>query len=203
MSPSNIIVSELRAVRVVDFGHHGSDRIVSGRVGPFSAPERRESPAAPPSEAADIWSVGACLRFALGPRSLPTDVEEVVALATAVDPRDRYESAYAMLGDVRRLLAGRAPKLRSSIAPVPSESRAGVSLSPTSVAALAPSISPGVHPAPSPSAQPPAPYRGEWRGNLVLLLAIALLAGLATFVLVRERMAEETRQHPTGTTQPR
>jgi len=218
VSPSNVIVTS-RSVRLVDFGHQGEDRIAAARVGPFSAPERRAAPASPPSEAADIWSVGACLRFALGQAPLPADVEAVIELATADDPRDRYESAYAMLGDVRRLLAGRRPKLRSSMAPLPSQSYAALQLAgeaalpvsaavlPASSAAL-PASSSEVHAPPSADgarSQPAAEEEGrpgEWLGNVLLVLAIALLMGLATFVMVRERLSEPAR-HPPATSQPR
>jgi len=30
----------------------------------------------------------------------------------------------------------------------------------------------------------------EWRGNLALMVAIAVLVGVATFVVVRERLAD-------------
>jgi len=36
-----------------------------------------------------------------------------------------------------------------------------------------------------------AKRREEWRGNIMLILAIALLVGVATFVVVRERVEEE------------
>jgi serine/threonine protein kinase len=200
ISPSNIIVNERRGVRVVDFGHHGSDRIASGRVGPFSAPERREEQAAPPSEAADIWSVGACLRFALGATPAPPDVEAVIAVATAGDPRERYESAYAMLGDVRRLLSGRKPKLRSSIAPVPSESHAA--LPSARLVPDAGTLRSGLDVREPTALQGPSTTSREWIGNVLLMIAIAFLAGLASFVLVRERIAEEQRHAP-ATSQPR
>lgn len=192
ISPSNVIVSPAGSARLVDFGHHADNRIAEARIGPFSAPERRALPAAPPSETADIWSVAACVRFALGDQRLPGDLEAVLALAMADEPRERYQSAYAMLGDVRRLLVGRGPKLRESVKPVPSQSYVGVP-----IALPAPMVLPSASP-PAPKerteTQPsPATARGEWRGNLALMLAIALLAGLATFVLVRERLNDSSR----------
>jgi serine/threonine-protein kinase len=214
ISPSNILVTPRGSVRVVDFGHHGEDRVSMARIGPFSAPERRAVPPEPPSEAADIWSVGACLRFALGASAVPPDVGAVIDLAMASDPMDRYPSAYAMLGDVRRLLGGRAPKLRSSLAPVPSQSVAGAPVPSLNVAGGdgqghghghaidAPASSSGLSAPLPPAASVPPPPAGEWRGNLLLVLAIALLAGLATFVLVRERLAE-TRQASPATSETR
>lgn len=196
ISPSNVVVTPQGAAWLVDFGHQAEDRIAEARIGPFSAPERRAPVAAPPSETADIWSIGACLRFALGDQPLPADVEAVVALAMAVDPRDRYQSAYSLLGDVRRLLGGRVPKLRASFAPVPSQSLVGVPLAlPAPVV-----VSPPERRAGAPVA--PATSSGEWRGNVLLVIAIALLVGLATFVLVRERMADSAR-HDRQTSQSR
>jgi serine/threonine-protein kinase len=193
ISPANIVISPQGSPRVLDFGHYGEDRIATARVGPYSAPERRASPAAPPTEAADIWSVGACLRAALGETAIPADVEAVISRAMAADPNERYPSAYALLGDLRRVLAGRRPKLRDSAAPVPSLSVVGA---PLLAAAAVPSAS--LAPLASPSAPAPAPAHQtrEWVGNLLLVMAIALLVGLATFVLVRERLTDATRNRP-------
>jgi serine/threonine-protein kinase len=208
ISPSNILVTPRGSVRVVDFGHHAEDRVSMARVGPFSAPERRAVPPEPPSEAADIWSVGACLRFALGASAVQPDVGAVIDLAMTSDPTERYPSAYAMLGDVRRLLGGRTPKLRTSLAPVPSQSVAGAPAPSMNAAAddgnriEAPASSSGLSEPLSPALPAPDAPAREWRGNLVLVLAIALLAGLATFVLVRERLAE-TRHLSETTSQTR
>ena len=38
--------------------------------------------------------------------------------------------------------------------------------------------------------------KNEWRGNMVLILAIAMLVGVATFVVVRERVEEQRRTAP-------
>jgi serine/threonine protein kinase len=193
LSPSNIVPGPQGSAWVLDFGHYGDDRIATARVGPFSAPERRASPAAVPTEAADVWSVGACLRAALGEGPITADVEAVIARSMAADPRERYRSAYALLGDVRRVLAGRRPKLRDSVAPVPSLSMVGVPLlAASAVSVPSPPLLSG------PPAHPPAPaqHAREWVGNLLLVMAIALLVGLATFVLVRERLTDSTRHRP-------
>jgi hypothetical protein len=134
---------------------------------------------------------------------VPPDVDAVIAMAMASDPLERYASAYAMLGDVRRLLGGRTPKLRNSLAPVPSQSFAD-----TPVAVVVPGVTATPAPASwSSEALPPAPQasaqpRSEWLGNLLLVLAIALLVGLATFVLVRERLADTPRLSHATTSQP-
>jgi serine/threonine protein kinase len=209
LSPSNLIITLKGSVRLVDFavgpsrqGHRIEplDVLAAARIGRFTAPELRYAPPPPatPSEQSDIWSVGACMYFALtgaGPgtdQSPPEaaeelgrrwavrkDIAEMVGYALSVDPLDRYGSAYAMLGDVRRLLAGRKPKLYGARAPVPSQSTTGRALlSPPSSPAL---IEPSTTPSPA----------TERRGNIMLMIAIALLVGLATFVMARERLADE------------
>ncbi len=226
LSPTNVIVTPRGSMRLVDFATTPGlqsrqagevDALASARVGPFTPPERHQSPPALPSEPLDIWSVGACLYFALvGAAPLDVrhdlarllaqcggsvasgrgqdldDVAAVVRLALCRDPVGRYDSAYAMLGDVRRLLAGRKPKLDGALAPVPTQS--------ASQRAALPPLSSGMHG--SRDADPePAPRRAnEWRGNVMLMMAIALLVALATFVMVRERLAEEPRDttHPAG-----
>jgi serine/threonine protein kinase len=208
LTPSNLIVTPQGSMRLIDFavgpsrqGHkvEPPDVLAAARIGRFTAPELRYTPPAPPSEQSDIWSVGACMYFALtgaGPgaeQSPPEavaelqqrwavreDVAEMIGYALSGDPLDRYGSAYAMLGDVRRLLAGRRPKLYGARAPVPSQST-------TSRVLLSPLSSPALT---EPSATPAGPF-SEWRGNFMLLIAIALLVGLATFVMARERLADE------------
>jgi hypothetical protein len=94
-----------------------------------------------------------------------------------------------MLGDVRRLLGGRRPKLEASLAPVPSQSAAHRPVQPPS--------SSGMRGVRAELAASPGTLR-EWRGNFLLVIAIAFLVGLATFVMVKERLAEA----PTRATQP-
>jgi len=85
-------------------------------------------------------------------------------------------------------MAGRRPKLASAERPVPT-GRLSSSLSP-------------VRPEtgqfePSRASVDPARQGGwqEWRGNVLLILAILGLVSVATLVVVRER-AEDTRAHP-------
>jgi hypothetical protein len=196
ISPYNIVIAPEGSARVVDFGHYGHDRIAAVRLGPFAAPERLASSAAAPTEAADIWSVGACIRAALADAAIPADVEAVLARSMAGDPRDRYASAYALAGDLRRVLGGRRPKLRDSAAPVPSLSLVGV---PLLAAAVAPTSAPAPLAAPARQTAAPAKEGREWVGNLLLVMAIAALVGLATFVLVRERLGDSTRHHAPST----
>src|SRR5262249_12391985 len=132
----------------------GEDVLAGHRLSPWSAPERCAD--APASEACDVYSVGATIFFALtgeaprGDRPLEelakTDaralrdgaprVGEAVARvadhALCTDPAKRYGSAYAMLGDVRRVLAKREPKLDLAMRPNPSGSYSGAAMALTS-----------------------------------------------------------------------
>jgi hypothetical protein len=111
-------------------------------------------------------------------------------MALAPDPDHRYQTAYAMLGDIRRLLAGRAPKLVASRAPVVSQTFSAAELA-TAVPLPSSEREPALVGAATLSRNStPAPTRSEWWGNLVLMAAIALLVGFATFVMVRERLSD-------------
>lgn len=180
-------------------------------IGPYTPPERCAiGTDAMATEQGDIWSVAAVMYFALtgkAPRgeakghdalreTKPTPIRDVrkdtseplanlIDHALAQDSAVRYDSAYAMLGDVRRVLAGRAPKLAHSNGPVPSgvlaESSGG-----------------------APTTFRPPPFRAvggngpssqrkgasQWRGNLTLVVLLAALLAAATYVMVREKTEE-------------
>jgi hypothetical protein len=126
----------------------------------------------------------------------------LVEHALAADPTVRYESAYAMLGDVRRVMAGRKPKLEDAQRPNPSGSYNGPPPhSSRRVLTGSRSESSVLQPLASTSSvrhDSVRPRPSEWKGNLALILAIATLVGVATFVMVRERVEEERMQraHP-------
>lgn len=206
LSPTNVVVTPRGTARLLDFAttpgvlarHSGaSEPLARARSGPFLAPERRSSPPGPATEVSDVWGVGVCLHYALTGEAPPDDpravqlagvredVAALVLLATARDPAARYESAYAMLGDVRRVLAGKKPLLDAATGPVPSQR--AVALPPSSSGLR------GLDPPALPSIPPTA---GQWRGNVLLIVAIAVLVGLATFVLVRERLGDQPRFQP-------
>lgn len=232
ITPSNIIVTPRGSIRLVDFATTPGLRtrrteitgpIAAARLSPFAAPEQGDGAA---TEQADVWSVAACLRFALsgcipshdaatssgGPKSnLDPNVGAILDLALEADPGDRYESAYAMLGDIRRAMAGRKPKLASALAPVPSQRSPSVlpptpptgsaSAAPSTTAerSAAPASEPNVRWTAGPdSAGPPnsaAGGRAQWRGNLLLMVAIAVLVGVASFVMFREKLSDVAETH--------
>ena len=240
ITPENILVTTRGSIRLCDFGTPpglGATRapedevLAERRRGPYTAPERCADPPQPASEQGDVYSLAACLYFALTkqpPRgsasssealateqpkplrelapSATEDFAKIVDHALAIDPLRRYESAYAMLGDVRRVMAGRKPKLADALAPVPS-------LSMTDLSHLQPSSSRRVPSSASsrdvlPRSSGPksigtqrARRRRETRGNFLLILAIAMLVGLATFVVLREKMDDaKQQQDPTPAT---
>jgi serine/threonine protein kinase len=240
LTPSNVIVTERQTVRLVDFAippgvsptPDPTSCPTSDAFGALGGPLRRAhaspftAPEGEPTEAADVWSVGACLFFALTgappPRGLSPGaavvpgigrgLSAVLERALAVDPDDRYGSAYAMLGDVRRVLAGRPPRLGSAETPVSSRRSPQSSQRRAALATGDRRDRPHADDSGSGSFEPepptdrsgrrqlteafsdarpmPAAPRSEWRGNALLFLAIALVAAAATFVLMRERLAD-------------
>ncbi len=219
LSPSNLVVMPSETIRLLDFATaRGLTEVAGGllraRVSPYMSPEQRavfrepdpQPACAAPTEQSDLWSVGACLHFAIAGRapareapSLRRTVPDtepgigaVVDRALALDPLERYESAYAMLGDIRRIASGRRPKLQSAGLPLPSGNarRDGGRESTSGVVGLENSRRA------SRDVELPArvDVRGrgwtEWLGDLLLFAAIALMVAVATFVLVRERRAD-------------
>ncbi len=208
------------------------DVLAALRIGPYSAPERCEIPPTPASQQADIYSLAACLYEALTRKmargraktreelasseivplrdALPDDARVSDALVAILEhalhrePARRYDSAYAMLGDIRRAMAGRKPKLGGAERPVPSGSFGHIPLPEPSSRRM-----PVIGPPPASetsilkSSSSRRPRRAEWRGNVVLILAISLLVGVATFVLLRERREDETTPPPPPTEAPK
>jgi serine/threonine protein kinase len=178
------------------------------RSGPYTAPERSGDTVAAASEAADVYCVGACLYFCVAKRApersesgrvrplreiAPATSEPLASVidhALMADPLQRYESAYAMLGDVRRVMVGRKPKLADAMSPVPSQSLGEIPQMTPPSSRRVPSASQAQMPKSGPLSitSQRLQRKRETRGNFMLVLAIALLVGTATFVLVREKM---------------
>ncbi len=180
------------------------------RVGPYTPPERRTEEISSATEQGDIWAVAALMFYALKREPPPGNVgtsalaenppiplrevlrgvaeplASVIEHALAPDPACRYDSAYAMLGDVRRVLAGRAPKLVDASGPVPSGVLADTKGPPSSFRP------PAFHSARSAPGSQRA-KGSQWQGNLGLVVLIALLMGAAAYVMIREK-SEEHRQ---------
>ncbi len=196
-----------------------ADLLARRRIDVFSAPERCGDEPGAASEQSDIYMLAACMYFAISrqpPRGKATSPEDlartrarpvrevapkvseffamVVDHALSLEPEGRFESAYAMLGDVRRVMAGRRPKLADARRPVPSGSFSGLPLSAREgTSSQRTGISRTDIPSPS-SVTLGRPRSAQWRGNLGLILAIALLVGVATFVMVREKVEESRAQ---------
>jgi len=200
------------------------DVLAQRRVGPFSAPERCGDEPGPASEQSDIYMLAACMYYAITKeyprgsvkaeasaelartaarpvRQVAPKVSEYFAMvvdhALSLEPEARFESAYAMLGDVRRVMAGRKPKLGDARKPVPSGSFSAIPLSSSrdgSPSSQRPSMmSRSDFPPPSTTLARHVAAK-QWRGNMALILAIALLVGVATFVMVREKVEENRAQ---------
>jgi serine/threonine-protein kinase len=225
ISPSNVLVTPRGSIRLCDFstppglGSRAAselDALAHLRVGPYTAPERCAPAPQAPSEQSDVYSLAACMYFAIAgvpPRGAAVTAEElartpfkplrevaphasesiasVINHALSFDPIYRYDSAYAMLGDVRRVMAGRKPKLSDSAGPIPSQST--VDLGGPASSRRIPLPKPEASTASLgalPSNRPRRNAAAEWKGNVMLILAIAALVGIATFVVVREKMTE-------------
>ncbi len=197
------------------------DVLAQRRVGPFSAPERCGDEPGPASEQSDIYMLAACMYYAIAREHPRGKVEAVAELARAaarpvrqvapkvseyfamvvdhalsLEPEARFESAYAMLGDVRRVMAGRKPKLGDARKPVPSGSFSAIPLSVRDGSPSSQRSSSILRSDLAPSSATHARYAAsqQWRGNMGLILAIALLVGIATFVMVREKVEENRAQ---------
>jgi serine/threonine-protein kinase len=214
LSPSNVIVTSRGSVRLVDFATtpgllaRPTDALFQARaeVSQYVAPEHRAS------EQSDVWSVGACIHFALAgvpPSAAPLAelapdadpaLTEVVERALAADPLERYESAYAMLGDIRCVTAGNRPSLMPSCSVLPS-APAPRSLRPAPTPAMAMAV-PGLDLEPGTDAEFAAAMAGlrrsgatavrpsEWRGNLLLFAIIGVIVAVAAWVMIHERRAD-------------
>lgn len=184
------------------------------RLGPFTPPERCvPAHEAFATEQGDIWAIGAVMFFALtgepprgdakgrealaaakirALRDLKKDASEplanVVDHALTADPALRYESAYAMLGDIRRVLAGRPPKLANATGPVPSGVLADSSGGPPSTFRPPPFRTAGQSPQSQRGAAP-----SQWKGNVTLIVLIAAILAAATYVMVREKTEEHEK----------
>lgn len=112
LKPANVVLGEHGQTVVVDWGlavELGEDAGPAGTPA-YMAPEQARG--APPSKAADVYSLGATLHAVLGgagvtPRDLPPDLVAVATRAMAPDPAERYPDATALAADLEAWFEGR------------------------------------------------------------------------------------------------
>ncbi|MEZ5891863.1 MAG: serine/threonine-protein kinase [Parvularculaceae bacterium] len=113
VKPSNILVSENGAVKVLDFGVAGLIGEAQGGDRPytheFASPERITG--AGPSVADDVFALGKTLTHLLGDTD-DRDLKAIAAKASAVDEADRYRSAADLIDDLKRWREKRPVKAR-------------------------------------------------------------------------------------------
>jgi eukaryotic-like serine/threonine-protein kinase len=109
LKPENIMVGPFGEVLVMDWGlamllrDAGERAIVAGTEG-YMAPE--QAAAAPLDERADVFSLGAILRFLVSGRTVDKRLRAIITKATATTPAARYAGAAALASDLVAYLDG-------------------------------------------------------------------------------------------------
>jgi serine/threonine protein kinase len=111
LKPSNIMLGEFGEVLVLDWGiaqaGAAADPTVVGTPG-FMAPEQQRGDSARIDQRADIFALGAILRYLVAPTDpvRPRQLAAIHTRAMAADPALRYASVRALAADVTRYLDG-------------------------------------------------------------------------------------------------
>ncbi len=186
--------------------------LVALRRDAYQAPELAEE-GEPATEASDLYALAMAVACAMvGPlparlgRSLALEkllvlgVEDalaaVLALALSLSPADRYASAIAMLKDVRRVMAGEAPRLEASgesggpfNASFTGESTSSIVLdlrTREKAAARARVL--------AQTARGSSPSGSQAKGNAFLFVTMVFIVACAAWAVWRERQEEERAQ---------
>ncbi len=131
--------------------------------------------------------------------AVPAGIDQVVAMALAKSPNDRYETGEVMAEDLEDVVAGRAPRHAAARTPAPDDPLAGLLETPeAAVATIALGPHVGVQaidrrpapPSPAPVLSPP-----PWRRFGV---PGALAAGLLLIVIVGWRLSADKAVGPTN-----
>ncbi|MBI2397778.1 MAG: serine/threonine protein kinase [Xanthomonadales bacterium] len=111
LKPGNILVTEEGVPMLLDFGiaklldeeHHDTRTGLRALTPGYAAPEQLQGEAI--TTATDVYALGVVLRELCGADAgLPSDLRNIIAVATRVEPERRYPDARALAEDLERLL---------------------------------------------------------------------------------------------------